>query len=92
MNGIVRRYDHKRGFGFIKPLIGKPDTTADVYFHASALMYGQGVPEGAEVRFDLVRSETGPQAANVELLGLGGKRLSPPAGTRSRFSRNTRKT
>ncbi len=26
MDGIVERYIHRRGFGWIRPLIGKPDS------------------------------------------------------------------
>ena len=79
MNGIVREFNPKRGFGFITPLIGKPNGTQSVYFHATAIRpidgRPHGIPRGAEVRFILVRGEKGPQAADVEVVELSGKSL-----------------
>ncbi len=76
MNGIVKRYNSRHGFGFIAPLIGKPDTTPEVFFHATAVRGGAAIPAGAEVQFDLVRGEKGPQAANVELVRVTTRALS----------------
>lgn len=81
MTGIIRRYNEQRGYGFIQPLIGKPDSTADVYFHITAILGRQpgdrgGVPIGAEVEFDLARGDKGPQAANIRLRRLGGNALT----------------
>lgn len=72
MNGLVVSYNDRKGYGFIAPLIGKPDSTPEVFFHVSAIRREQGlrpcIPNGAEVRFELVRGAKGPQAANVELV------------------------
>jgi CspA family cold shock protein len=80
MNGIIRRFNHARGYGFIEPLVGKPGQVADVFFHASAIrIEGRGrpsVPIGAEVRFKLVRGSKGPQAADVELVEISGTTLA----------------
>lgn len=75
MNGICVFFDVHRGFGRIRPLIGKPESAPEVYFHKSAILAGkdgrpQGIPEGCEVAFDLVRGEQGPQAFNVRAVLL----------------------
>jgi CspA family cold shock protein len=67
MDGIVRFFDPSRHFGFIQPLVGKPDSTPDVYFHASAVQGGACIPAGAEVSFRVVRGDKGPQAADVTM-------------------------
>lgn len=69
-----------RGYGFITPLIGKPDTVERVFFHISAMRSGGpgrpgAPPVGAEVRFRLVRGVKG-QAADVELVEISGKTLN----------------
>jgi CspA family cold shock protein len=68
VNGIVTCYDNRRGFGFIKPLIGRPDAAPDIFFHASAVRGGISPPKGAEVSFLVVRGNRGPQAADVQLV------------------------
>jgi cold shock CspA family protein len=75
MNGIVKRFDGNRGFGFIQPLCGDK-RAPEVYCHISAVKCRRGQqpaapPIGAEVKFKLVRGERGPQAAEVELVELG---------------------
>ena len=77
MTGIVRSYNDRRGYGYIQPLIGRPDTTPDVFFHISSVRGGIAPPKGAEVRFLLVRGERGPQAADIELMTLNAKALAP---------------
>jgi CspA family cold shock protein len=80
MTGIVKSYNNSRGFGLIAPLIGKPDSAALVFFHCSAIVGRKrgeesGLPTGAEVEFELVRGDRGPQAANVKLRTLNGSVL-----------------
>jgi cold shock CspA family protein len=71
MNGIVKSFTTARGFGFIQPLVGKPDETDNVYFHISACRFGAAPPVGAEVRFKIVRGSGGrTQAADVEALEI----------------------
>jgi cold shock CspA family protein len=79
MTGIVKKFFEKAGYGFIQPLIGKPDTTPEVFFHVSSVRGRIAPPIGAEVRFKLVRGEHGPQAANVELLELNAASLNREA-------------
>lgn len=72
MNGLVRSFNEHKGYGFIAPLIGKPDQVESVFFHITSVRKINGVrptvPRGAEVRFEVVRGDKGPQAANVELV------------------------
>ena len=62
MNGTVKWFNAKKGFGFISDEEGK-----DVFVHFSALqMDGFKVLEvGDKVEFEVVNGEKGPQAANV---------------------------
>ena len=76
MNGIVTRFFDRKGYGYIQPLVGKPDEVAEVWFHRQACVEKAAPPPGAEVKFDLVRGRDGrPQAANVELVRLPGTAL-----------------
>lgn len=61
-NGTVKWFNAKKGFGFITDESGK-----EVFVHFSALsMDGFKVlDEGDKVSFELVESNKGPQAANV---------------------------
>ncbi len=65
MNGTVKWFNAKKGFGFISD-----ETGTDVFVHYSALnMDGFKVlEEGDKVSFDVVTGEKGPQAANVTKL------------------------
>lgn len=67
LNGIVKFFNHARGFGFITPDNGEKD----VFVHASALERA-GVPqlnEGDKVSFEIEDDKRGrgKQAANVAL-------------------------
>lgn len=62
MQGKVKWFNQKKGFGFIQREDGD-----DVFVHYSAIQ-GEGfktLDEGDEVEFDIVESERGLQAANV---------------------------
>lgn len=63
MEGKVKWFNAKKGFGFITDTDGK-----DVFVHFSAIQ-GEGyktLEDGQLVSFDVVESEEkGPQAANV---------------------------
>ena len=62
-SGKVKWFDNKRGFGFIAHDAGK-----DVFVHHSSIV-GKGfktLVEGETVQFDLVDSERGPKALNVQ--------------------------
>jgi len=66
--GKVKWFDNKSGFGFIIQ-----DTGKDVFVHHTQIS-GKGfktLTEGEEVSFDVIESEKGLKAQNVE-------RLNPP--------------
>ena len=62
MKGTVKWFNNQKGFGFICDENGK-----DVFVHYSGInMDGfKSLEENAEVAFDVVESEKGPQAVNV---------------------------
>ena len=62
MNGTVKWFNAKKGFGFISDEDGK-----DVFVHFSALQMDgfKVLEEGDKVEFEVVNGEKGPQAANV---------------------------
>ncbi len=73
MDGIVRDWNSRKGYGWIQPLIGRPDETADVFCHISQLRRGRGEdpippPIGARVRFSLCQGSKGLQAAGVSIV------------------------
>jgi CspA family cold shock protein len=62
-SGKVKWWDNKKGFGFIAQESGQ-----DVFVHHSSIV-GKGfktLNEGDEVAFDIVASEKGPKAENVQ--------------------------
>jgi CspA family cold shock protein len=62
-SGRVKWFDNKKGFGFISQDQGK-----DVFVHHTCIS-GTGfktLNEGDQVDFDLVDSEKGPKALNVQ--------------------------
>jgi CspA family cold shock protein len=62
-SGKVKWFDNKRGYGFIAQ-----DAGQDVFVHHSSIK-GNGyktLVEGEMVQFELVPSDKGPKAVNVE--------------------------
>ena len=63
--GTVKWFNESKGYGFIE----QPDETDDdVFVHFSAIQMDgfKTLSEGQEVEFELVTSDKGPQAANVQ--------------------------
>jgi cold shock protein len=67
-SGRVKWFDNRRGFGFIMQ-----DAGGDVFVHHSSIK-GAGfktLNEGESVSFDIVASEKGPKAENVQRVQPG---------------------
>lgn len=62
-NGHVKWFDNKKGFGFISNENG-----TDVFVHYSAIQGGgfKTLKEGEPVQFDLIESDKGFKAQNVQ--------------------------
>lgn len=67
--GIVKRVNSDRGFGFIRPE-GKGDHGKDVFFHATSVKNRRfdEIQEGDRVEFDVESTDKGPRASNVNVL------------------------
>lgn len=64
--GKVKWFNDGKGFGFIAPA----DGSKDVFVHFSGIA-GTGrrtLSDNAEVEFEVVQGERGPQAANVKAI------------------------
>lgn len=65
MKGTVKWFNNQKGYGFISDEAGN-----DVFVHYSGLVMDgfKSLDEGANVTFEIVNSEKGPQAVNVTKL------------------------
>ena len=63
MEGTVKWYNPRKGYGFISGEDGK-----DVFVHRSSVPEGTYLNEGDKVDYQLEDSERGPQATNVKKL------------------------
>jgi CspA family cold shock protein len=64
--GVVKWFDNERGFGFIS--INEGD---DVFLHHSQVKekgHNKDIHEGESVSFDIVQSQKGASAVNVQKL------------------------
>ncbi len=64
-NGRIKWFNQISGHGFIKDADGK-----DVYVHYTAFdkSHEIALDSGTPVQFDLIETEQGPEAFNVEIL------------------------
>ena len=64
MKGKVKWFNDQKGYGFITP----EDGSADVFVHHTSIQ-GSGfktLAENQAVEFDILQSDKGPKAANVQ--------------------------
>lgn len=61
MNGKIKWYNTRKGYGFIEGEDGK-----DVFLHRSAIPNGTFVNEGDQVEYEVEASDKGPQAKQVK--------------------------
>lgn len=67
MQGTVKWFEDKKGYGFITP----DDGSDDVFVHHTAIV-GEGfrsLKEGNKVEFEATREGKGPKASNVKIVG-----------------------
>lgn len=64
MKGIIKKFDEKKGFGFIK----SKDVEEDIFFHYSALIVDgfKTILPGAKVDFKLIETEKGKQGRSIK--------------------------
>jgi len=63
MEGTVKWYNPRKGYGFISGEDGK-----DIFVHRSSIPEGTYLNEGDKVDYQLEDSERGPQATNIKKL------------------------
>jgi CspA family cold shock protein len=63
MNGNIKWYNARKGYGFI---LGEDEK--EVFVHRSAIPAGTYLNEGDKVEFEIEDSDRGPQAKNVQKL------------------------
>ncbi len=63
MEGTIKWYNARKGFGFIEQEGGK-----DVFVHRSAVPMGTFLNEGDKVSYEVEESDKGPKAINIKKL------------------------
>jgi CspA family cold shock protein len=68
VQGIVKWFDSKKGYGFIT----RDDDSTDVFVHFSAIEGGEDefktIYQGDKVEFEIVDGEKGPQASKLTII------------------------
>lgn len=66
--GTVKWYNPEKGYGFI----AQEDSGNDLFVHRSAVGT-ETINEGDQVEFDIVESDKGPRAENVQVTQSSGQ-------------------
>ena len=70
MEGIVKWFNNKKGFGFVTG-----DDNEEYFVHYSAIPQGTFLRDNDKISFDPAETDKGKQAQNVELLQKGSERM-----------------
>jgi len=60
MDGKVKFYNEKKGFGFIEV-----EGQDDLFFHVSEIQNNEELSDGDEIRFDVAEGQRGKKAVKV---------------------------
>ncbi|MCK5301451.1 MAG: cold shock domain-containing protein [Thermoplasmatales archaeon] len=63
MNGTVKWYNARKGYGFVES-----EDSKDVFIHRSSVPMGTFLKEGDKVEFEIEDSDKGPKAVNIKKL------------------------
>jgi CspA family cold shock protein len=63
MNGKVKWYNPRKGYGFVEGEDGK-----DIFIHRSSIPQGVFLNEGDSIEYEIEESDKGPKAVNIKKL------------------------
>ncbi len=76
MNGTVKWYNFKKGYGFISGEDGK-----DYFVHYTMISKDLMLKDDDSVTFDAVETDKGIQAQNIALVGSASTKSAAPKGS-----------
>lgn len=67
LTGVLKKFDHEKGYGFIKP----DDRSGDVFLHNQELRESGitgSLPENARLEYDVIQRDKGMRARNIRVI------------------------